>query len=105
MSFDLPPGPPPSTTFAPVPVPAPATTAAPNQQPGVPTVPGAAWKPVTGGAEMQSGEKLLVEAYAAIWLVLFVMVLLAWSRQKRIEDRIVALEDAIKDARDRGAYR
>jgi hypothetical protein len=58
-----------------------------------------AFKPVTGGTELQSGEKLLVEAYAAIWLILLAMVLLSWRRLQKIESRIGGLEGAIEKAR------
>ena len=95
MSMDLPPGPPPAPT-APAPAPRPATptttTAADDRS--------AAFKPVTAAPEMQSGEKLLVEAYAAIWLVLFALVLLSWRRQRKIETRITELDGAIVKARE-----
>ena len=58
-----------------------------------------AFRPVQGGTEMQSGEKLLVEAYAAIWVILFVMVLLSWRRQRRLDERMSSLEAAIDKAR------
>lgn len=61
-----------------------------------------AFRPVEGGNQMQSGERLLVEAYAAIWLILFMMLLLSWRRQRRIDRRIDALEAAIAKARDAG---
>jgi hypothetical protein len=48
---------------------------------------------------MQSGEKLLVEAYAAIWIVLFALILLGWRRQKRIDARVAGLEVALAKAR------
>jgi hypothetical protein len=62
-----------------------------------------AFRPVQGGPELQSGEKLLVEAYAAFWLLFFVMVLLSWRRQRRLDERMVALSAAIERARSRGA--
>jgi CcmD family protein len=57
------------------------------------------FRPVEGGNEMQSGEKLLVEAYAAIWIILFAFVLLSWRRQRRLDDRITGLEAAVEAAR------
>lgn len=51
------------------------------------------------GGEMQSGEALLVEAYAAIWVIFFVFVLLSWRRQKATDARIGDLERAIAKAR------
>ena len=58
-----------------------------------------AFRPVEGGNELQSGEKLLVEAYAAIWLILFAMVLFSWRRQKSLDDRMGTLSAAIDKAR------
>jgi CcmD family protein len=97
MKMDLPPGPPPSPkTAAPAPPPAPATvTTTPDDR-------GTAFKPVESGNEMQSGEKLLVEAYAAIWIILFAMVLLSWRRQKQLEARVDGLEGALDKARRAG---
>jgi hypothetical protein len=59
----------------------------------------AAFRPVQGGGEMQSGEKLLVEAYAAIWVILFALVLLSWRRQRRLDERMAGLSAAIDKAR------
>ncbi len=57
------------------------------------------FRPVQGGDQMQSGERLLVEAYAAIWIVLFGLLLLGWRRQRRIDARVAALEVALAQAR------
>jgi hypothetical protein len=57
------------------------------------------FRPVQGGPEMQSGERLLVEAYAAIWIILFALILLGWRRQKRIDARLAGLELAVAQAR------
>jgi CcmD family protein len=54
---------------------------------------------VEGGSELQSGEKLLVEAYAAIWIILFALVLLSWRRQRGLDERMTQLEGAIEKAR------
>jgi len=59
---------------------------------------GTTFKPVQGG-ESTSGEVLLIEAYAAMWLVVFVLIVLSWSRQKGIERRIASLREAIDKAR------
>lgn len=59
------------------------------------------FRAVQGGNEMQSGEKLLVEAYAVIWLILFGMLLLSWRRQRKIDDRMASLEGALAAARAR----
>jgi CcmD family protein len=58
-----------------------------------------AFKPVEGGNDMQSGEALLVEAYAAIWAIVFVYLLLAWRRQRQLDARITTLDAALAKAR------
>jgi CcmD family protein len=58
------------------------------------------FRPVSG-AQLQSGEKLLVEAYAAIWLIVFAFVLFSWRRLGRIDARIDALEGAVARARSK----
>ena len=63
------------------------------------------FRPDAGGNQMQSGEKLLVEAYAAFWVIAFLFILLSWRRQKQIDERVTHLESAIAKARkaaDRG---
>ncbi len=60
------------------------------------------FRAVQGGNELQSGEKLLVEAYAAIWLILFALVLFSWRRQRRLDDRMGVLSAAIDKARRDG---
>ena len=74
--------------------PAAPTTAAPTADDRATT-----FRAVEGGNQMQSGEKLLVEAYAAIWVLLFAMILLAWRRQKKTDERITTLEAAVAKAR------
>ena len=58
-----------------------------------------AYRPVQNEPEVQSGERLLVEAYAAIWIVLFAMILFGWRRQRRIDARITGLEASLAQAR------
>ena len=62
-----------------------------------------AFRSVQGGPELQSGEKLLVEAYAAIWLILMGLLLLSWRRQSKLDERLSLLERALAKARERGA--
>ncbi len=54
-----------------------------------------AFHPAEGGNEIQSGERLMVEAYAAIWIIVFAFVLFSWRRQKALDARVAALEGAI----------
>ena len=57
------------------------------------------FRPVSGQTEMQSGERLLVEAYAAIWLIVFAIVMVSWRRLRQIDQRIDGLEAAVARAR------
>ncbi len=47
---------------------------------------------VEGGPQTTSGELLLVEAYAATWLVVFAFIFVSWRRQARIDARMGELE-------------
>lgn len=60
------------------------------------------FRAVEGGTQMQSGEKLLVEAYAAIWILTLIFIVSIFRRQNRIDARITSLEAALEKARDRG---
>lgn len=60
-----------------------------------------AFRPVEGGGETRSGTVLLVEAYAAIWLILFAMLWLGFRKQRRLDTRLQELERTIE--RGRGA--
>jgi hypothetical protein len=53
------------------------------------------FRAVEGGTEMVSGGTLLVEAYAALWLILLGFVLVSWRRQARIDTRVDELERAL----------
>jgi CcmD family protein len=75
----------------------PAASATSTAAPGDPN----AFHAAEGGNEIQSGERLMVEAYAAIWIILFVFVLFSWRRQKALDERVAALEGAIA-AKKRG---
>ena len=61
------------------------------------------FRAVEGGNQMQSGEKLLVEAYAAMWVLTLVLVLITWRRQKRTDERITNLEESIALVRGEAA--
>jgi hypothetical protein len=50
------------------------------------------FRAVQGGTEMASGEVLLVEAYAALWVILLAFLLISWRRQSRIDSRLDGLE-------------
>lgn len=53
------------------------------------------FRAVEGGAETMSGGTLLVEAYAALWIILFGFLLVSWRRQGRIDARVAELERAV----------
>lgn len=57
------------------------------------------FQPVEGGSELQSGERLLVEAYSVVWILLFGFLWLSWRRQRRLDQRIELLERALTEAR------
>lgn len=55
-----------------------------------------------GGTEQTSGELLLIEAYAAIWLLVFGMIYLSLKRQKKLDERITQLSVDLEKAREKG---
>ncbi len=61
----------------------------------------AGFRAVSGGPELASGTTLLVEAYAAIWLLLFAFILLTWRRIGKLETRLGDLE---RSTRPRAAF-
>ena len=56
------------------------------------------FRPVEGGQEMRSGTVLLVEAYAAIWMVLMVWLLMLWRKQRELHGRLDEVERALTRA-------
>lgn len=50
------------------------------------------------GGETYSGDKLVVEAYAAIWLILMVWIGMLWRKQQSLTMRLDGLEAAIDRA-------
>lgn len=50
------------------------------------------------GGETRSGEVLLVEAYAALWVILFAWLALMWRKQARLNARIEELDRALDRA-------
>jgi hypothetical protein len=59
------------------------------------------FRPVEGGRETTSGELLLIEAYAALWIILLGFLFISWRRQSRIDARVAELERSF--AQPRGA--
>jgi hypothetical protein len=52
-------------------------------------------------SETMSGETLLVEAYAALWIILLGFVLVSWRRQSQIDARVNELERAVSRGQPR----
>ncbi len=64
---------------------------------------GTSFVAVEGGGETRDGEKLLVTAYAVIWVILMVWIASLWRKQARLHERIDGLETAIDRASQKGA--
>jgi len=75
---------------------APTVSAAPT---GSTTTNPSGFNAVDNNTQMQSGEALLVEAYIAIWVLLFGFIVLAWLRTRKVEDKVAELEKAIERAK------
>ncbi|MBX3215768.1 MAG: CcmD family protein [Labilithrix sp.] len=58
---------------------------------------------VDGTGEQFSGYTLLVEAYAAIWLILLVWLVFIWRKQADLAARVAGLESALDRAEKRAA--
>ena len=58
---------------------------------------------VDGNGEHYSGTTLLVEAYAALWLILMLWLALLWRKQVALTSRIAGLEGAIARAERKDA--
>ncbi len=56
------------------------------------------FKAVDGQTEHYSGYSLMVEAYAAIWIILLVWLALIWRRATSLTARVDGLERAIARA-------
>lgn len=56
------------------------------------------FKAVEGTGEQFNGYTLMVEAYAAIWLILMAWLVLIWRKQVALTSRVEGLEGAIARA-------
>lgn len=56
------------------------------------------FKAVDGSGEQFNGSTLMVEAYAAIWLIMMVWIALIWRKQVSLASRVEGLEGAIARA-------
>ena len=73
-------------------------TPAPAQAPTTPEGRATEFRAVEGGGEVHSGTVLLVEAYVALWLILFGFIWITFRKQRRLDARIVELENALDRA-------
>ena len=71
----------------------------PPQSNADPAQRGTEFRPVEAGDGVASGETLLVEAYAILWVILFAFLFLSWRRQTKIDARMGELERALGAAR------
>lgn len=55
----------------------------------------AGFRAVSGGPELANGSVLLVEAYAAIWILALAFVAMTWRRMVRLEGRLSTLDRAL----------
>lgn len=53
-----------------------------------------------GGADSTDANAMLVAAYMAFWLAVFVFIALSWRRQRGLADRLDRLETALASSRD-----
>lgn len=82
-----------------------APTAAPSAASPAPATSapdGTSFKPVDSGSQVQSGEYLLIEAYALFWLLTMAFMVFAYLRTKRLEAKVESLESALERARSAG---
>ena len=58
--------------------------------------------PHEGGGNVASGEVLLVEAYAVMWLLAFALIFMSYRKQKALDRRVARLQDDLARARQGG---
>jgi CcmD family protein len=56
------------------------------------------FQPVEGGPQQHNGATLMVEAYAVIWTILMVWLVMLWRKQAALSGRLDGLEQAIDRA-------
>jgi CcmD family protein len=60
---------------------------------------GTTFRPTEGGGDSTSGTMLLVEAYGAIWLLAFALIVFSLRKQRRLDQRIERLQVDLDRAR------
>jgi hypothetical protein len=61
-----------------------------------------AFRPDEGGGNVASGEVLLIQAYAVIWLLAFGLVLSSVRKQRMLDARITRLQGDLDNSRKDG---
>jgi CcmD family protein len=74
-----------------------------NSAPSAPSDRSTTFQPTEGGTETRSGQTLMVEAYAVIWTILMVWLVVLWRKQASLNQRLDGLESAIVKASSRAA--
>lgn len=87
------PAPKPTAAAATAPTPASAPDTTPTDDAAPPT--GIAFKPVGNEGEVQPGGTLMVEAYAAIWVIVLGFVIVSFLRTRALGERVQTLEAAM----------
>ena len=63
-----------------------------------PGTPAGEYVAVEGGGEHFNGQTLMVEAYAAIWVILMTWILVLWRKQATMTERLDDLERTLDRA-------
>jgi CcmD family protein len=61
------------------------------------------FKPLADTGESFNGYTLMVEAYAAIWVILFAWIFFLWRKQATLNARVQGLEEALDRAEKKSA--
>lgn len=59
--------------------------------------------PYSGNEETSSAGTLMVVAYVLMWAVVFAFLFLSWRRQRKLDDRLGELEQALKKSDSKGS--
>lgn len=73
-----------------VPTAAPTSSAASSATPAASTTTSGSDAP-----ELESGGRLMVEAYAAIWIIVLALVIIMWRRTRSLEARVGVIDAAL----------
>ena len=60
------------------------------------------FRAVKGGGETVAGGKLMIAAYAVVWVIVLMAVVRIFLRQNKVASHLEALEDAIRKSNPKG---